>query len=99
MWRLAHAHGTLLALVHLAFAACLLQFGGWAAGRLKLASFFLIDAVVLIPGGFFLGGLAPTETDPGVGVYLVPVGAVLLFAAVGLVLLTGGHVPDDKPRK
>lgn len=96
MWRLAHAHGTLLALVHLAFAAGLMHFGRWALGRLKLASFFLIDAAVLIPLGFFLGGLWPTESDPWVGVYLVPLGALLLFIGVAIILLSGGLPPDEK---
>src|SRR5438132_13795647 len=57
LWTLAHAHGTLLALVHVAFAAGLAQFGHWSDRRLKLASFFLIDALLLLPAGFFLGGV------------------------------------------
>ena len=88
LWTLAHAHGTLLALVHLAFAAGLLHFGHWTEGRLKLVSFFLLDALVLMPLGFFLGGLGHTEGDPSLGVLLVPVGAVLLFTAVALILLS-----------
>jgi hypothetical protein len=95
MWRLAHAHGTLLGLVQLAFAASLMRFGRWTAPRLKLVSFFLIDAVVLIPLGFFLGGLYPTETDPWAGVLLVPIGALLLFIAVAIILLSGGRPPDE----
>ncbi len=88
MWRLAHAHGTLLALVHLAFAAGLLHFGRWPDKRLKLVSFFLIDAAILIPLGFFLGGLFPTESDPWIGIYLVPLGALLLFLAVAIILVS-----------
>ncbi|HEV3384590.1 MAG TPA: hypothetical protein VG097_07230, partial [Gemmata sp.] len=61
LWTLAHAHGTLLALVQIGFAAGLLQFGKWTVWRLKLVSFFLLDATVLIPLGFFLGGLTPSE--------------------------------------
>lgn len=85
LWTLAHAHGTLLALVQIAFAAGLAQFGAWSEGRLKLASFFLIDALVLLPAGFFLGGIGASETDPSLGVLLVPVGALLLLVAVGLI--------------
>ncbi len=85
MWTLAHAHGTLLSLVQVAFAAGLTSFGTWTPARLKLASFFLIDAAVLIPAGFFLGGVAPSEGDPSTGVLLVPAGAFLLVAAVALV--------------
>src|SRR5947199_4343724 len=73
LWTLAHAHGTLLALVHVAFAAGLDQFGRWSDRRLKLASFFLIDALLLLPTGFFLGGIGPSEVDPSSGVLLVPV--------------------------
>jgi hypothetical protein len=85
MWRLAHAHGTLLSLVHVAFAAGLARFGAWGERRLKLASFFLTDALVLLPLGFFLGGIGHSEVDPSPGVLLVPVGALLLAAAVGLI--------------
>jgi hypothetical protein len=84
LWTLAHAHGTLLALVNVAFALGLVHFGRWTAARLKLASFFLLDAAVLMPVGFFLGGLGHGESDPGAGVLLVPLGAALLFVAVGL---------------
>jgi hypothetical protein len=86
LWTLAHAHGTLLGLTQIGFAAGLTQFGRWTAGRLKLVSFFLFDATLLIPLGFFLGGLFPSESDPWVGVLLVPLGALLLFIAVALIL-------------
>jgi hypothetical protein len=85
LWTLAHAHGTLLSLVHIAFAAGLLQFGYWSERRLKLASFFLIDALLLLPLGFFLGGIGHSEVDPSPGVLLVPVGALLLLVAVALI--------------
>jgi hypothetical protein len=93
LWTLAHAHGTLLALVQIGFAAGLTRFGGWTAGRLKLASFFLLDATLLIPLGFFLGGLAPSEGDPWVGILLVPPGALLLFIAVGLIIASARGEP------
>jgi hypothetical protein len=41
-------------------------------------------ASLLLPGGFFLGGLVYYAGDPGPGVLLVPVGAVLLLTAVFL---------------
>src|SRR5262249_11530017 len=49
MWRLAHVHGTVLSLANVCFAVGLTAFGRWTAARLKVASFFLIDAAVLIP--------------------------------------------------
>src|SRR5262249_6924567 len=94
MWTLAHAHGTLLALIQIAFAAGLAHFGVWTAGRLKLASFFLLDAAVLIPLGFFLGGLLPTEGDPWLGILLVPIGALLLFAAVVMIIASARQTPE-----
>jgi hypothetical protein len=94
MWRLAHAHGTLLGLIQIGFAVGLTQFGRWTAGRLKLASFFLLDAAVLIPLGFFLGGLFPSEVDPWWGVLLVPPGALLLFIAVALIIVSAWGEPD-----
>src|SRR6516165_8669463 len=39
MWTLAHAHGTLLALMHVGFAASVSTIGHWTAARLRLASF------------------------------------------------------------
>jgi hypothetical protein len=96
LWRLAHAHGTLLAVVQLAFALGLPHFGRWTATRLKLASFFLLDAAWLMPLGFFLGGVMPSETDPSVGILLVPVGAVLLLIAVALILLSAGGASKEK---
>jgi hypothetical protein len=95
MWTLAHAHGTLLALVQFAFAAGLVQFGRWTAGRMKLVSFFLIDGAVLVPLGFFLGGLFPSESDPWAGIFLVPVGALLLFIAVSLIICSFRNLPKD----
>src|SRR5437879_13127140 len=70
LWTLAHAHGTLLGLLHVGFAAGLVHFGRWTALRLKLASFFLIDAIVFIPLGFFLGGTTHSEGDPSLAVWL-----------------------------
>ncbi len=96
MWRLAHTHGTLLGLIQIVFALCVPRFGRWTAGRIKLASFFLLDAAVLIPLGFFLGGLFPTEADPWLGVLLVPPGALLLFIAVVLVILSARAERDDE---
>ena len=81
MWTLAHAHGIGLALVHLLFALSLPSLPA-QPGRDRLVSRCLIAASVLLPGGFFLGGLVYYSGDPGPGILLVPVGAVLLLAAV-----------------
>jgi hypothetical protein len=89
LWTLAHAHGTLLAVVQIAFAAGLTQFGKWTPPRLKLTSFFLLDAAILMPLGFFLGGVTHSESDPSMGVLLVPLGGLLLFIAVGMTVWSG----------
>jgi len=82
MWTLAHAHGTLLGVVHLGFAFTLRHLDP-DAPSIRSASSALIGASVVLPAGFFLGGIRFYAGDPGVGVALVPVGAVLLiYAAV-----------------
>jgi hypothetical protein len=80
LWTLAHAHGTLLGLVHIAFATTT-RLRNLSDAATRLASRALIGASVLLPGGFFLGGIRFYAGDPGLGVVLVPVGAVLLIAA------------------
>jgi hypothetical protein len=86
VWTLAHAHGALLALVQIGFAAGVTTFGRWTEVRLKLTSLLLLYAAVLIPLGFFLGGIGHSEGDPSAGILLVPIGAVALFVAVALVI-------------
>jgi hypothetical protein len=62
-----------------------MQFGVWTERRLKLVSFFLIDALVLLPAGFFLGGFGHSEGDPSLGILLVPLGAIFLLIAVAFI--------------
>ena len=57
MWTLAHAHGALLGLVHLGFAATLDALAGWSAAGRRQASIWLLVATAALPTGFFLGGL------------------------------------------
>ena len=82
MLTLGHAHGTLLALVQIAFAATLNFLPDWNSATRKLAGTCLNVGTVLIPAGFILGGLKIYGGDPGLGIILVPVGALALFAAV-----------------
>jgi len=81
MWTLGHAHGTLLGLVNLGFAASAERLSGMRGAA--LASWTLMGATVLLPSGFLLGGTFLSGEDPGLGVLLVPVGAVCLLVAVG----------------
>lgn len=84
MWTLAHAHGTLLSVVNLIFAASAHRVPGWKARHRNLASTSLLGAFMLLPAGFFLGGLFPHDGDPGLGIILVPLGGILLLVAVFL---------------
>ena len=58
MWTLAHAHGTLLALVHIVFGLCMAAVPDIAGRHARLMSTSLVAASILLPGGFFLGGVA-----------------------------------------
>jgi uncharacterized membrane protein len=85
MFTLAHAHGTLLALINIAAGLTARK-----VDRFELrpsVSFALIWAAVLLPAGFFLGGIVIYDGDPGLGVWLVPVGAILLFYSVTRIAL------------
>lgn len=83
MWTLAHTHGTLLGLVHLATAATAALLGPAVVS--SIASRLLLGGVVLLPLGFFLGGFGVYNGDPGVGVFLAPLGALSTVVGAGLV--------------
>jgi hypothetical protein len=87
MWTLSHAHGALLSLVHVAFGVTVCLIPAWNGRHRMLASRLLFVSSLLIPVGFFLGGIVFYSGDPGLGILLVPVGAVTLFAAVLLTAL------------
>ena len=91
MWTLAHAHGTLLAVVNLAFAFSASLTPAWPPRARNAASCSLLAASALMPGGFLLGGVWVYAGDPGLGILLVPAGGVLLFVAVLLAALSLKH--------
>lgn len=82
MWTLAHAHGVLLSLVNLAFAVSLPHLAADTVRLAGLASPCLMGATFFLPGGFLLGGVVIHAGDPGLGILLVPAGALFLFIAV-----------------
>ena len=84
MWTLAHAHGTLFALIHLAFAAFVCTHCNWPKLPRRICSRALMASGILLPAGFFFGGLFTFDGDPGLFIYLVPVGALLAWTAVFL---------------
>lgn len=80
LWRLAHAHGALLGLVNIAYA---LSVRSWPGLSDVLAERALLSALVLIPAGFFLGGVFAQGADPGASVGLAAAGAVALLFGLG----------------
>ena len=85
MWRLAHAHGTLLGILCLVAAALAERHIAAAVRARSLA--LLRWGAVLMPLGFFLGGVLNSEGDPSLGILLVPPGALLLVVALVRVAL------------
>lgn len=84
LWTLAHAHGALLALVNIVFGLSLPALVSLTARARLVASRCLFAAAVLLPGGFFLGGLVLYGGDPGLGILLVPVAVVPFWLGVFL---------------
>jgi len=80
MWRLAHAHGTLLGILCLVFSVVadkqLVD-----PARASIAKLVRWGAVFM-PIGFFAGGVLNSEGDPSLGVVIVPIGAALLVVAL-----------------
>lgn len=84
LWTLGHAHGVLLGLVHLGFAATLRSHDTWAgAGRLW-ASRCLVTGGVALPVGFLVGGAWLWGNDPNPLVLLSPAGGLALVAGATL---------------
>lgn len=83
LWVLAHAHGALLAVLNILFACsaahCLPE-----ERKRKLASRMLRWGAVLVPAGFFLGGIGNSETDPSLFIIATPVGALMVLHALAL---------------
>ena len=79
MFRLAHAHGTLLAIVNILFGI-VLELS--VVRKQASSSFCLIASSLLLPLGFLLGGVFIYDGDPGLGIMLVPIGALLLLVGV-----------------
>jgi hypothetical protein len=87
MWTLGHAHGTLLGLVNLAFAATLRWLPEWSGAARRQASAWLLGATLSLPAGFVLGGVSVYAGDPGPGIVLAALGGLMLAVAVLLTAL------------
>jgi hypothetical protein len=96
LFTLAHAHGTLLALIHLGYAATLrrlpvdVKIARAPGPLLSLAS-------LMLPTGFLLGGVKVYGGDPGPGIFLVPVGAIALLVGVFCVAVAITRAPPGDP--
>jgi len=83
LWTLAHAHGALLGVIAVLF--------GLSADRLlpepatrALAARMVTTGAIIVPLGFLGGGIGNAEGDPSLAILLVPVGALLALAGLGL---------------
>lgn len=79
MFRLAHAHGTLLSLVMvavgLAWKAEFIVLGSVANWMLRIGS-------VAMPVGFMLGGIGNSANDPSPLVFIAPAGGVMVIFGI-----------------
>lgn len=90
MWTLAHAHGTGLSLINVVFGLYVGAAPFPVAARLPLVSRALMSATLLLPAGFFAGGVVFYAGDPGIGILLLPIGGALLLIALLLTALAAG---------
>src|SRR5262249_45831694 len=98
MLTLGHFHGTMLALVNIAAGLTLRGVDGLQIKR--SVSWALIWAAILLPSGFLLGGFLTYDGDPGTGVWLVPLGALLmLYGVIGFAFECKGLRPESGGRK
>jgi hypothetical protein len=84
LFRLAHAHGTLLAIVLILTALCVINFEIALSRAPRLA---LQIGATLMPLGFLLAGVWHTESDPGLAIWLVPIAALMIiFGAIAMAM-------------
>jgi hypothetical protein len=85
LFRLAHAHGVLLALLNVVYAMCARSFPALDEALSRRA---LLAAALLMPLGFLSGGVFLEGADPGPSVALaVAGGLVLLLALIRIALV------------
>ncbi len=92
MLTLAHTHGTLLGIINIVFSWTLIRTPHWTASKRYAASRCLLGASVLMPLGYFAGGLFPYPGDPSLAILLLPAGAFpRLVSALLTALATTQH--------
>jgi hypothetical protein len=87
LFRLAHAHGTLLAIINIVFAVSLKNFRN-IGKRVELISLGLLLSSILLPAGFLLGGLSIYGNDPGLGIALAVAGAAIFVVTLMLAAIS-----------
>jgi hypothetical protein len=83
MWTLGHAHGTLLALVNVAYALTLPRLPAAAS---PAGSGWLVAGSLMMPVGFLVGGAVTYGGDPNPGITLAAVGGLVLLVAIGMIV-------------
>lgn len=81
LWTLAHAHGALLSLLNVLFASAAVPLFS-DARKSALAGRMLRWGSLLVPAGFFFGGIGNSESDPSVLIVATPIGALMVLHAV-----------------
>lgn len=86
LWRLAHAHAAGFSLVHLVFAAYLSTQVDRISTPLRAASQLATIGLIALPAGFALGGAQLYGDDPGLAIFLAPVGGVAMTLAAACIV-------------
>lgn len=86
MFTLAHAHGALLSAIALLLTLVVLPRVGASDRAFRASDRLFAAGAVLVPLGFLLGGMIHPEGDPGLGILLVPAGALCCAAALVIAL-------------
>lgn len=79
LWRLAHAHGTLLGMLNIGYALVVRAFPKIED---ELAGRLLLWALWLMPLGFLAGGAFARGADPGASVSVAAAGGIALLIAL-----------------
>lgn len=82
LFRLAHAHGTLLSILLLIVNLYLLK---GLISPPKIAVRALQAGVIVMPLGFLLGGAWHYESDPGPLIFLAPIGGLLIIFGIAAI--------------
>ena len=86
LFRLAHTHGTVLSILLLIFVLYLAKN---YVNPPVAAIWSLRIGTVLMPLGFLLGGIWHYESDPGIMIFLAPLGGLMIIFGVIAIAVSG----------